>query len=145
MEREAGRVFDGFKEGRILFAPTYKYSQNSDSYAGENGKSKKKRRTPAWYFHLLTMLNGNTWIPWISLICFFRCDRILWRGSGIEQLSYIRGETRFSDHRPVSSLFSVEVQVKRKHDTRFRKGYSCGVRRFEYDACIPRRHSFYDY
>ncbi|XP_040938024.1 type I inositol polyphosphate 5-phosphatase 5 isoform X3 [Gossypium hirsutum] len=121
MEREAGRVFDGFKEGRILFAPTYKYSQNSDSYAGENGKSKKKRRTPAW------------------------CDRILWRGSGIEQLSYIRGETRFSDHRPVSSLFSVEVQVKRKHDTRFRKGYSCGVRRFEYDACIPRRHSFYDY
>ncbi|PPD95744.1 hypothetical protein GOBAR_DD07223 [Gossypium barbadense] len=121
MEREAGRVFDGFKEGRILFAPTYKYSQNSDSYAGENGKSKKKRRTPAW------------------------CDRILWRGSGIDQLSYIRGETRFSDHRPVSSLFSVEVQVKRKHDTRFRKGYSCGVRRFEYDACIPRRHSFYDY
>ncbi|TYJ46869.1 hypothetical protein E1A91_A02G148700v1 [Gossypium mustelinum] len=121
MEREAGRVFDGFKEGRILFAPTYKYSQNSDSYAGENGKSKKKRRTPAW------------------------CDRILWRGSGIEQLSYIRGETRFSDHRPVSSLFSVEVQVKRKHDTRFMKGYSCGVRRFEYDACIPRRHSFYDY
>ncbi|MBA0707196.1 hypothetical protein Golax_019267, partial [Gossypium laxum] len=84
MEREAGRVFDGFKEGRILFAPTYKYSQNSDSYAGENGKSKKKRRTPAW------------------------CDRILWRGSGIDQLSYIRGETRFSDHRPVSSLFSVE-------------------------------------
>ncbi|KAK9011702.1 hypothetical protein V6N11_039785 [Hibiscus sabdariffa] len=119
MEREAGRVFDGFKEGRILFAPTYKYSYNSDSYAGENGKSKKKRRTPAW------------------------CDRILWRGSGIEQLTYIRGESRFSDHRPVSSLFSVEVIVRRKYD-KFKKGYSCGLRRFDYEECIPRRHSFYD-
>ncbi|KAK9037720.1 hypothetical protein V6N11_022622 [Hibiscus sabdariffa] len=119
MEREAGRVFDGFKEGWILFAPTYKYSYNSDSYAGENGKSKKKRRTPAW------------------------CDRILWRGSGIEQLTYIRGESRFSDHRPVSSLFSVEVIVRRKYD-KFKKGYSCGLRRFDYEECIPRRHSFYD-
>jgi len=49
MERDAGRVFTGFKEGKIVFAPTYKYSQNSDSYAGETVKSKKKRRTPAWY------------------------------------------------------------------------------------------------
>lgn len=48
LEREAGRVFRGWKEGRIYFAPTYKYSQNSDSYAGETVKSKKKRRTPAW-------------------------------------------------------------------------------------------------
>ncbi|OMP04121.1 Inositol polyphosphate-related phosphatase [Corchorus olitorius] len=47
-EREAGRVFNGFKEGKIQFAPTYKYSHNSDLYAGETGKSKKKRRTPAW-------------------------------------------------------------------------------------------------
>ncbi|KAH7520626.1 hypothetical protein FEM48_Zijuj08G0164900 [Ziziphus jujuba var. spinosa] len=47
MEREAGRVFKGFNEGRILFAPTYKYTHNSDSYAGEIVKSKKKHRTPA--------------------------------------------------------------------------------------------------
>ncbi|XP_038994860.1 type I inositol polyphosphate 5-phosphatase 5-like [Hibiscus syriacus] len=120
MEREAGRVFGGFKEGRILFAPTYKYSYNSDSYAGENGKSKKKRRTPAW------------------------CDRILWRGSGIEQLSYFRGESRFSDHRPVSAVFSVEVIARRKYD-KFRKGYSCGLRTFDHEKRIPRRHSFYDH
>lgn len=48
MERDAGRVFKGFDEGRIMFAPTYKYSQNSDSYTGETVKSKRKRRTPAW-------------------------------------------------------------------------------------------------
>ncbi|CAA0831448.1 DNAse I-like superfamily protein, partial [Striga hermonthica] len=46
-EREAGRVFIGWSEGKIVFAPTYKYSHNSDSYAGETTKSKKKRRTPA--------------------------------------------------------------------------------------------------
>ncbi|KAE8693257.1 hypothetical protein F3Y22_tig00110814pilonHSYRG00155 [Hibiscus syriacus] len=104
------------KEGYYLLLHTSIH--NSDSYAGENDKSKKKRRTPAW------------------------CDRILWRGSGIEQ-SYFRGESRFSDHRPVSALFSVEVIVRRKYD-KFRKGYSCGLRRFYYEECIPRRHSFYE-
>ncbi|XP_038988267.1 type I inositol polyphosphate 5-phosphatase 10 isoform X4 [Phoenix dactylifera] len=85
IEREAGRVFKGWKEGNIYFAPTYKYSNNSDAYAGEAATSKKKRRTPAW------------------------CDRILWHGDGIVQLSYIRGESRFSDHRPVCAVFRMEV------------------------------------
>ncbi|EOA13320.1 hypothetical protein CARUB_v10026355mg [Capsella rubella] len=119
MERGAGRVFSGFQEGQIFFAPTYKYSQNSDAYAGEMTKSKKKRRTPAW------------------------CDRILWKGEGIEQLSYIRGESRFSDHRPVCAIFAVEVDVKSLNKGRFRKGYSCAASRLVED-CIPQRHSFYD-
>ncbi|XP_040991658.1 type I inositol polyphosphate 5-phosphatase 10-like isoform X1 [Juglans microcarpa x Juglans regia] len=87
IEREAGRVFKGWKEGKIYFAPTYKYSSNSDTYAGETKKSKKKRRTPAW------------------------CDRILWHGTGIRLLSYIRGESKFSDHRPVCATFLVDVDV----------------------------------
>ncbi|XP_042513980.1 type I inositol polyphosphate 5-phosphatase 10-like [Macadamia integrifolia] len=87
IEREAGRVFEGWKEGKIYFPPTYKYSNNSDSYAGESVTSKKKRRTPAW------------------------CDRILWRGNGIEQLYYVRGESRFSDHRPVCAAFEVRVAI----------------------------------
>ncbi|XP_027077651.1 type I inositol polyphosphate 5-phosphatase 5-like [Coffea arabica] len=119
MEREAGRVFSGFHEGKIFFAPTYKYSHNSDSYAGETVKSKKKRRTPAW------------------------CDRILWRGDGIEQLSYIRGESRFSDHRPVCAVFAVEVEMKNKQ-AKFRKGFSCTGSRLGFEDCIPMRHSFYD-
>ncbi|KAK4356674.1 hypothetical protein RND71_025645 [Anisodus tanguticus] len=125
VEREAGRVFSGWNEGKIFFAPTYKYSHNSDSYAGETTKSKKKRRTPAW------------------------CDRILWRGEGIEQLSYIRGESRFSDHRPVCSVFAVDVEVEaelvKKNNSKFRKGFSCIATRMEYDDCIPQRHSSYDY
>lgn len=88
MEREAGRVFKGWKEGKIYFAPTYKYAFNSDTYYVEGVKvSKNKRRTPAW------------------------CDRILWHGSGIQQLTYVRKEFKFSDHRPVCATFNVEVEV----------------------------------
>ncbi|XP_028802681.1 type I inositol polyphosphate 5-phosphatase 10-like [Neltuma alba] len=85
-ERETGRVFKGWKEGKIYFAPTYKYLFNSDSYYAESVKvSKSKRRTPAW------------------------CDRILWRGRGIQQRSYERKELKFSDHRPVCATFVVQV------------------------------------
>jgi len=40
----------------------------------------------------------------------WRCDRILWYGRGLHQLSYVRGESRFSDHRPVYSMFLAEVE-----------------------------------
>jgi len=96
-ERESG-VFRGWNEGKILFAPTYKYSWNSDNYAGEDVTSKKKRRTPAW------------------------CDRILWYGEGIVQLSYIRGESKFSDHRPVCSAFIVEVALPDNKLIKFASG-----------------------
>ncbi|KAH6798312.1 hypothetical protein C2S51_000409 [Perilla frutescens var. frutescens] len=86
IEQIQGRVFAGWNEGKIYFPPTYKYSNNSDRYAGENMRQKNKRRTPAW------------------------CDRILWYGHGLQQLSYVRGESRFSDHRPVCSIFLAEVE-----------------------------------
>ncbi|CAM0944130.1 unnamed protein product [Alopecurus aequalis] len=121
IERQAGRVFKGWKEGKIYFAPTYKYKPNTDLYAGETTKSKKKRRTPAW------------------------CDRILWHGKGIEQLQYTRGESRFSDHRPVCSVFVVEADVD--NGSRIRKGYSTLDSRIhcESPTPIPQRHSFYDF
>ncbi|GMG99519.1 hypothetical protein Nepgr_001359 [Nepenthes gracilis] len=87
IEREAGRVFEGWREGKIYFAPTYKYSFNSDTYFGDTIKSKNKRRTPAW------------------------CDRILWRGNGMHQLSYARREMKHSDHRPVCARFLVQVSI----------------------------------
>lgn len=51
-----------------------------------------------------------------------RCDRILWRGEGIEQQWYARGESRFSDHRPVAALFSTRVGSDKPapaHSSRF--------------------------
>ncbi|CAM8982985.1 unnamed protein product [Rhodiola kirilowii] len=86
-ELRKGRVFDGWKEGVINFPPTYKYEFNTDRYVGENPKEGEKRRSPAW------------------------CDRILWLGKHIKQLSYKTANIRLSDHRPVSSLFVVEVEV----------------------------------
>ncbi|XP_047342620.1 type I inositol polyphosphate 5-phosphatase 8 [Impatiens glandulifera] len=86
LEQRQGGVFDGWKEGTIQFAPTYKYIANSDNYVTQTFTSKEKRRNPAW------------------------CDRILWRGGeGLKQMFYMRGESKFSDHRPVCSLFSIQL------------------------------------
>ncbi|KAH7512978.1 hypothetical protein FEM48_Zijuj12G0147700 [Ziziphus jujuba var. spinosa] len=91
IEQRAGRVFKGWDEGRIYFAPTYKYLANSDNYVVQTSKSREKQRTPAW------------------------CDRILWKGEGMKQMWYLRGESKFSDHRPVYSLFSVQIDLANKN------------------------------
>ncbi|XP_009764111.1 type IV inositol polyphosphate 5-phosphatase 3 isoform X2 [Nicotiana tabacum] len=84
-EFKKGRAFDGWSEGTLNFPPTYKYEVNSEKYCGEDPKA--GRRNPAW------------------------CDRILSFGKGIRILSYGRSELRFSDHRPVSATYMVEVEV----------------------------------
>jgi hypothetical protein len=53
-------------------------------------------------------------------VCLFfplgsRCDRILWYGKGLKQLSYTRAESRHSDHRPVAALFAVEIELAKRH------------------------------
>ncbi|XP_075082504.1 type IV inositol polyphosphate 5-phosphatase 3-like isoform X2 [Nicotiana tabacum] len=84
-EFKKGRAFDGWSEGTLNFPPTYKYEVNSEKYCGEDPKA--GRRNPAW------------------------CDRILSFGKGIRLLSYGRSELKFSDHRPVSATYMVEVEV----------------------------------
>ncbi|KAK8650291.1 hypothetical protein V6N13_139936 [Hibiscus sabdariffa] len=86
-ELRSGHVFEGWKEGTIDFPPTYKYELDSDRYVGEVPKEGEKKRSPAW------------------------CDRILWSGKGIKQLCYRGADIRLSDHRPVSSMFLVDVEV----------------------------------
>ncbi|CAI0472589.1 unnamed protein product, partial [Linum tenue] len=88
LEQKAGRIFSGWEEGSIHFAPTYKYLIDSDYYVAQACKSKDKLRIPAW------------------------CDRILWKGEALKQQWYVRGESKFSDHRPVSSSFVVNVRAK---------------------------------
>ncbi|CAH2062980.1 unnamed protein product [Thlaspi arvense] len=117
LEQRKGRVFEGWHEGTIYFPPTYKYSNNSDIYAADDRLPKAKRRTPAW------------------------CDRILWYGSGLNQLSYVRGESRFSDHRPVYSLFSVEIEsVSRNH--RIKKSSSYSSSRIQVEELLPQRFAY---
>ncbi|KAL3619404.1 hypothetical protein CASFOL_036974 [Castilleja foliolosa] len=102
-ELRNGHVFDGWREGMINFAPTYKYELNSDRYVGQNPREGEKKRSPAW------------------------CDRILWFGKGIKQLLYKRTETRLSDHRPVSSTFMVEVEIFDQRKLQKALSYSSSV------------------
>ncbi|KAI3984707.1 hypothetical protein MKX01_039324 [Papaver californicum] len=116
IEQKRGRVFEGWSEGRIYFPPTYKYSNNSDRYAGDDAHNKEKRRTPAW------------------------CDRILWHGRGLRQLSYVRGESRFSDHRPVYSIFTAEVESI--NHSRIKRSASCTSSRIEVEELLPNSRGY---
>ncbi|MCL7040976.1 hypothetical protein MKW94_003267 [Papaver nudicaule] len=116
IEQKRGRVFEGWSEGRIYFPPTYKYSNNSDRYAGDDAHNKEKRRTPAW------------------------CDRILWHGRGLRQLSYVRGESRFSDHRPVYSIFTAEVESI--NHSRIKRSASCTSSRIEVEELLPHSRGY---
>ncbi|KAJ0581438.1 putative endonuclease/exonuclease/phosphatase [Helianthus annuus] len=113
IEQRSGRVFNGWNEGRIYFPPTYKYSNNSDRYACNDMHPKEKKRTPAW------------------------CDRILWYGRGLHQMSYVRGESRFSDHRPVYSIFIAEVESINR--CKIKKNTSCSSR-IEVEELLPYLH-----
>ncbi|XP_065046573.1 type IV inositol polyphosphate 5-phosphatase 7-like isoform X2 [Musa acuminata AAA Group] len=116
MEQRCGRVFERWKEGRICFPPTYKYSNNSDRYTGDDMHRKEKRRTPAW------------------------CDRILWYGRGLTQLSYVRGESRFSDHRPVYGTFTAKVEII--NHNRIKKNMGCSSSRIEVEELLPYSHGY---
>lgn len=116
IEQRRGRVFQGWSEGKIYFPPTYKYSNNSDRYVGYDLHPKEKRRTPAW------------------------CDRILWCGRGLRQLSYVRGESRFSDHRPVYSIFTAEVELI-NHD-QMNRSMSCSGSRIEVEELLPNSYGY---
>lgn len=84
-ELRKGRAFDGWSEGLLEFAPTYKYEIGSGKYIADDQRG--GRRTPAW------------------------CDRVLSFGKGVRLLSYGRSELALSDHMPVAATYAAEVEV----------------------------------
>ncbi|XP_022656390.1 inositol polyphosphate 5-phosphatase OCRL-1-like isoform X1 [Varroa destructor] len=82
-QQHKGFIFVGFEEGALNFRPTYKYDVGTSRW-----DTSEKARVPAY------------------------CDRILWRGSAIQLLTYrSHDEYTISDHKPVSALFSSGIRV----------------------------------
>ncbi|XP_062309249.1 synaptojanin-1 isoform X1 [Osmerus eperlanus] len=105
-QKNAGLVFKGFIEGKLDFAPTYKYDLFSEDY-----DTSEKCRTPAWTDRVLwkrrkwnfdktaeemdgaSESEGDPQVPWTP-------------GS----LKYYgRAELKTSDHRPVMAIIDVDV------------------------------------
>ena len=96
IERQKGKVFQGFNEGPLHFRPTYKFDKGTDVY-----DSSRKQRVPAW------------------------TDRILWRSNGghdIQLLAYDCEQTvKTSDHRAVRAVFNIPKIVNKDPTGEIRK------------------------
>ncbi|CAH8595015.1 unnamed protein product [Schistosoma intercalatum] len=80
-EMNSRKIFQGFREHKITFPPTYKFDINYQTY-----DSSEKYRIPAY------------------------CDRIIWFGRGCTPIVY-RSHPNYicSDHKPISGYFLVEI------------------------------------
>uniref|UniRef100_A0A8C2JZM4 phosphoinositide 5-phosphatase n=1 Tax=Cyprinus carpio TaxID=7962 RepID=A0A8C2JZM4_CYPCA len=98
-QKNAGQVFRGFIEGKLDFAPTYKYDLFSEDY-----DTSEKCRTPAWTDRVLwkrrkwnfdktAPVNEEDQYPW----------------SPGELKYYSRAELKTSDHRPVVAIIDVDI------------------------------------
>ncbi|KAJ2720610.1 Inositol-1,4,5-trisphosphate 5-phosphatase 1 [Coemansia sp. D1744] len=76
----AGKVFRGYNEADVRFAPTYKYDSGTTTY-----DTSEKMRVPSW------------------------TDRIMYRGRNVRVLEYYRDEICFSDHKPVLAMMQFDV------------------------------------
>ncbi|XP_078245052.1 synaptojanin-1 isoform X21 [Pogona vitticeps] len=117
-QKNAGQIFRGFIEGKIAFAPTYKYDLFSDDY-----DTSEKCRTPAWTDRILwrrrkwpfdrsaedmDLLNSS----------FHDESKLIYTWNPGTLLYYGRAELKTSDHRPVVALIDIdifEVDAEERH------------------------------
>ncbi|XP_033002826.1 synaptojanin-1 isoform X11 [Lacerta agilis] len=109
IQKNAGQIFRGFIEGKIAFAPTYKYDLFSDDY-----DTSEKCRTPAWTDRVLwrrrkwpfdrsaedmDLLNSS----------FQDESKHIYTWNPGTLLYYGRAELKTSDHRPVVGLIDIDI------------------------------------
>ncbi|XP_013005203.1 synaptojanin-1 isoform X8 [Cavia porcellus] len=108
-QKNAGQIFRGFLEGKVTFAPTYKYDLFSDDY-----DTSEKCRTPAWTDRILW--RRRKW-PFdrsaedLDLLnaSFQDESKILYTWTPGTLLHYGRAELKTSDHRPVVALIDIDI------------------------------------
>lgn len=122
-EMKLNRIFIGYAESVIEFSPTYKYDLGTDTY-----DSSEKARIPSWTDRIL-----------------YHARRTKVRADGdieiatVQPIDYIAAkQIRFSDHRPVSSLYLVTMKSVRDDEraNRIREELIRQIDREENDA-IP--------
>uniref|UniRef100_A0A2K6GG84 Synaptojanin-1 n=1 Tax=Propithecus coquereli TaxID=379532 RepID=A0A2K6GG84_PROCO len=108
-QKNAGQIFRGFLEGKVTFAPTYKYDLFSDDY-----DTSEKCRTPAWTDRVLW--RRRKW-PFdrsaedLDLLnaSFQDESKVLYTWTPGTLLHYGRAELKTSDHRPVVALIDTDI------------------------------------
>ncbi|XP_046504094.1 synaptojanin-1-like isoform X7 [Equus quagga] len=108
-QKNAGQIFRGFLEGKVTFAPTYKYDLFSDDY-----DTSEKCRTPAWTDRILW--RRRKW-PFdrsaedLDLLnaSFQDGSKILYTWTPGTLLHYGRAELKTSDHRPVVAMIDIDI------------------------------------
>jgi SacI homology domain/Endonuclease/Exonuclease/phosphatase family len=104
-----GNCFQFYREGRVSFLPTYKYDLGKDEF-----DSSDKQRIPAWTDRILFKVNQQILQQGDDL------------GTKLKQVEYESVmQMRFSDHRPVYSVFEMGVRVidEAKKDELIKKLY----------------------
>ncbi|XP_010002973.1 PREDICTED: synaptojanin-1 isoform X1 [Chaetura pelagica] len=108
-QKNSGQIFRGFLEGKINFAPTYKYDLFSDDY-----DTSEKCRTPAWTDRILW--RRRKW-PFdrsaedLDLLnaSFHDDSHVSYTWNPGTLLHYGRAELKTSDHRPVVALIDIDI------------------------------------
>ncbi|NXF01320.1 SYNJ1 protein, partial [Smithornis capensis] len=108
-QKNSGQIFRGFLEGKINFAPTYKYDLFSDDY-----DTSEKCRTPAWTDRILW--RRRKW-PFdrsaedLDLLnaSFHGDSNVPYTWNPGTLLHYGRAELKTSDHRPVVALIDIDI------------------------------------
>ncbi|XP_026129408.1 synaptojanin-1 isoform X6 [Carassius auratus] len=108
-QKNAGQVFKGFIEGKLDFAPTYKYDLFSEDY-----DTSEKCRTPAWTDRVLwkrRKWNFDKTAEELELNVVGAPvneeDQCPWSPGELKY--YSRAELKTSDHRPVVAIIDVDV------------------------------------
>ncbi|XP_035820101.1 type II inositol polyphosphate 5-phosphatase 15 isoform X2 [Zea mays] len=97
-EMEAGNVFQGMREGRIKFPPTYKFQRHQMGLSGYD--SGEKKRIPAWCDRILYRDSRSVSMPECSLEC-----PVVAAITAYEACMDVTD----SDHKPVRCTFSVDI------------------------------------